>query len=61
MNIEYFDKMSKMDKQVLKDEPLVDRKYHSGEWESRLRKYVDRDGNDSSVEYLKVFKLKHKI
>ena len=61
MDIEYFDKMSKMDKQVLKDEPLVDRKYHSGEWESRLRKYVDRDGNDSSVEYLKEFKLKHKI
>lgn len=61
MDISYFDKLSKFNKQELIKDSNVTRRFHSGDWESKLIEQISKSDNSDNKNALNEFKLKHKI
>lgn len=53
MKASYFDIVSGLNKQVLKNHPAVDRIVHAGSWEERAQKIIDREGTEEEKEEAK--------
>ena len=60
MNIEDFDRLSRLPKQVLINNKLCNRYYHSGDWTSKIRTEIDSEGVIPASEYNKLL-LEKKI